>query len=175
VASEFKFTFVLRAVDRVGKTLDRINSRFPKMSRAVKRGAAAFAILQRKTLAAGRALNKFGKGMVRVGKSMSTKLTAPIGLAGVAIVRTAVLFKSSMNRVGALTRTIIGGVVDPAFTKLEEKAKMLGATTAFSASEVADAMGFLAQAGFKANQILEAIAPTLNLAAASNTGLAPSE
>jgi TP901 family phage tail tape measure protein len=172
MAKNIPVNLVITGVDRVGKVLDRIKKRFPALARATRRASTAFKIFQAKTERLRRSLAKVGRGMRNVGKQMTTKLTLPIGLAGAGIIRAAVNFQKSMNRVGALTRTIVEGKVAPAFDKLTEKAKMLGRTTAFSASEVADAMGFLAQAGFKTNEILAAIGPTLDLAAASNTGLA---
>lgn len=51
------------------------------------------------------------------------------------------------------------------------KALELGSTTAFTASQAAEGMQFLAMAGFEANQTLAAIGPTLSLAAATATDL----
>jgi len=164
--------FTLRAVDKIGKTLDKVRSKFPQLGKAVRRLQTRFTLLKAKTEAFRKSMKKMGGNMKRVGKSMTASLTLPIGLAGAKIISTAVDFQKSMNRVGALTRTIIQGKVAPAFKALEEQAKTLGSTTAFSAREVADAMGFLAQAGFKTDEIMQSIGSTLNLAAASNTDLA---
>lgn len=57
---------------------------------------------------------------------------------------------------------------------LKDKARELGATTAFSATEAGQGMAFLAQAGLTANQILTATPTVLNLAAASGMDLARS-
>ncbi len=78
-------------------------------------------------------------------------------------------FEQQLNRVRALT-----GATGADFAKLESEAKRLGETTQFSASQVADAQGFLAQAGFETNQILGSLEGTLNLAAAAQLDLASS-
>lgn len=76
-------------------------------------------------------------------------------------------FESAMARVLALT-----GASEDEFARLTGEAKRLGATTAFSASQAAEAMGFFALAGFKVDDILRATGPTLNLAAAGQLELA---
>jgi TP901 family phage tail tape measure protein len=57
---------------------------------------------------------------------------------------------------------------------LTNTAKRMGATTLFRASEAAEGMKFLGMAGFEANEIIEAIPATLDLAIAGNIGLAES-
>ena len=107
-------------------------------------------------------LSKIGVGAV-----------AAVGVAvvgfGAQIAITAGNFEAGMNRVEA-----VSGATGEQFAALEQQAKDLGATTQFSASEAADAMGFLAQAGFEADEILGAMPGTLNLAAAANVDLATS-
>lgn len=102
-----------------------------------------------------------------VGRAMTVGLTVPIVTAGAAIIKLGSDFEKSMNRVQALT-----GESGALLAKLRDQAKELGATTVFSASQASDAMGFLAQAGFKANQIFAAMPATLDLAAAAQTDLA---
>jgi len=55
---------------------------------------------------------------------------------------------------------------------LRDEAKLLGASTKFSATEAAEGMGFLAQAGLDMTEIAKAIGPSLSLAAAGNIELA---
>src|SRR5690606_29752779 len=111
-------------------------------------------------------LQSVGKRMTDVGKTLSTRVTLPIVGAGVAILKTAGDFEAGMNRVRALT-----GATGETFGALEEQAKLLGRTTQFTASQAADAMGFLAMAGFDANQILGAMPGTLELAASAQLDL----
>lgn len=112
-------------------------------------------------------IKKMGQSMRNIGMQMTLGLTVPIGIFGASILQTAGDFEASMNRVQNLTKATI-----TEFKVLENQARELGATTAFSASEAAQAMGFLGMAGFETNQILSAMPSTLNLAAASGMELA---
>lgn len=59
-----------------------------------------------------------------------------------------------------------------AMAQIEEKARELGATTRFTASQAVDAMNQLALAGFKVDEIMGAIPNVLNLATAANLDIA---
>lgn len=78
-------------------------------------------------------------------------------------------FESSMNTVQSKLQISTYAMQD-----LREQAKDLGATTSFSASQAADGMGYLAQAGLNAKEIISAMPHTLNLAAAASMDLAQS-
>lgn len=70
-------------------------------------------------------------------------------------------FGQAMSTVRAVT-----GATESQFVSLENRAKELGKTTRFSATQAAEGMLFLARAGFDTNQVLGAIGGTLNLAQA---------
>lgn len=108
-----------------------------------------------------RPFNSISRAAQDVGKSLTVGLTVPIAALAVAAGKMAIDFEQGMNRVAAVT-----GATGTEFQRLEDLAKQLGSTTKFSATEAADAMGFLGQAGFDTAQILEAVPATLNLAAA---------
>lgn len=112
-------------------------------------------------------IEKFGKGLSQVGKTMTIGLTLPIVAFGASTLKTAADFEMSMNRVQVLSRAT-GGQLEA----MEKQARDLGATTKFSASEAGDAMGYLAMAGFSADKIMGAMPGTLALAAASGMDLA---
>src|SRR5699024_5782499 len=76
-------------------------------------------------------------------------------------------FDKSMNRVAALS-----GATGDELDAMRDQAKDLGRTTSFSASQAADAMGFLAMAGFKTNDIIKVMPGTLSLAAAGQMDIA---
>ena len=121
----------------------------------------------RKGLAKGKAAaQKFGASMKSVGQDLSLKLTAPIVAFGALSLKAAGDFEAGMNQVKA-----VSGATEEQFISLREQAKELGATTQFSASEAAAGMGFLAQAGFEANEILSAMPGTLQLASAAQLEL----
>lgn len=105
----------------------------------------------------------------RVGRFMTVGLTLPALAAGAAITRVAGNFESSMNRVGA-----ISGATGADFEALRDRAREMGAATVFSASESADALGFLAMAGQSVSEQIEALPGVLDLAAAGQIDLARS-
>jgi len=112
---------------------------------------------------------RVGRDVQGIGRNMTRRLTLPILGAGAAIIGTAARFEASMNQVRALA--------DPTadeFELLKQKALSLGATTQFTAAQVADAMAELALTGLDAAQTLIAIEPQLQLAAASGQDLATS-
>lgn len=76
-------------------------------------------------------------------------------------------FETSMLRVKA-----ISGATGAEFQSLTDLAKELGSTTAFTAREAAQAMGFLAQAGFDVGEVNKALPKVLSLAAAGQLDLA---
>lgn len=114
----------------------------------------------------GKSMETVGKRMQSVGKRMSTWVTAPIVGIGAASLKMAGDFEQAMNQVAALS-----GATGDQLDALRAKAKELGETTMFSASEAADAMGFLAMAGFDTNEVLAAIPGTLQLAASAQMDL----
>lgn len=75
-------------------------------------------------------------------------------------------FQAQMDKVG-----VIAGATGDDFKDLEDKARELGATTAFSASEAAGAMELLASAGLGVNEILTSTGDVLSLAGAGGTDL----
>nr|MDE7486845.1 phage tail tape measure protein [Streptococcus agalactiae] len=108
-----------------------------------------------------------GQGMQSVGRSLSKYVTLPIVGLGVAAAKTFGDFESQMNRVKA-----ISGATGADFEKLRKQAIDLGASSVFSAKEVAQGQEMMASAGFNANQILAASPGVMSLAAASGGDLA---
>lgn len=87
-------------------------------------------------------------------------------------------FESAMSRVEAISdassKTVVtdsGEVVD-ALQALTDKAKEMGATTKFTATESAEALNYMAMAGWEPQQMYEGLAGIMNLAAASGEDLA---
>ena len=76
-------------------------------------------------------------------------------------------FESSISRLGAVSRA-----TGSELKSLRDIAKELGSTTEFSASQAADGLNFLAMAGFNAAEAMAAIPAVLDLATASQMGLA---
>lgn len=76
-------------------------------------------------------------------------------------------FESEMSHVKA-----ISGATEEEFASLSDKAKELGATTKFTATESAQAFGYMAMAGWKPEQMEAGIDGVINLAAASGESIA---
>lgn len=66
----------------------------------------------------------------------------------------------------------ISGATGDDLKALTDKAKEMGATTKFSASESADALQYMAMAGWKTDDMLNGLEGIMNLAAASGEDLA---
>lgn len=115
-------------------------------------------------------LSKMGKlaktGLKTVATTVSAVSTA-LGGAAAAAVKVGVSFESEMSKVSA-----ISGATGDELQKLTDKAKEMGAKTKFSASESAQAMEYMAMAGWKTQDMLSGIEGIMDLAAASGEDLA---
>ena len=112
----------------------------------------------------------FGDGMKKVGKLAA----AAFGAAEVAVaafakssVDTGMKFDSAMSQVAATMGTTVDQIGE-----LRDYAQKMGQTTAFSASEAADAMNILAMAGYNTKDIISTLPAVLNMAAAGGLGIA---
>ena len=76
-------------------------------------------------------------------------------------------FEAQMSTVAA-----ISGATGDDFDALQKKAKEMGATTSFSATEAGQAMEYMAMAGWKTKDMVDGIEGIMNLAAASGEELA---
>lgn len=76
-------------------------------------------------------------------------------------------FEASMSNVEALS-----GASGDQLQALTDKAKEMGATTKFTAGESADALSYMALAGWDTQSMLQGISPVMELAAAANMDLA---
>lgn len=112
-------------------------------------------------------LQGVGSVMTSAGKTLTTAVTAPVVALGTAAVNTTANFDKSMSKVQALS-----GATGKDFQTLRQKAQDMGATTRYSASEAADALGYMALAGWDTNQMVSGLDGVLNLAAASDMDLA---
>ncbi|MBW3469074.1 phage tail tape measure protein [Arthrospiribacter ruber] len=112
-------------------------------------------------------LQGFSRKLDNIAKDLSAKVSLPLTLLGGIATNVASDFSDSMLKVQGLT-----GATGDSFDSLTKKAKELGGNTAFSASQVADAMGYMALAGYDTNKILESIPATLHLASSAGGNLA---
>ena len=114
-----------------------------------------------------RAMDKMGRKMQQTGKNLSMKLTAPLAAIGAVSFNVFKGFEQEMSKVQA-----VSGATADEFKALSDNAKELGASTMFSAREVASLQTEFAKLGFSAKEITKVTGSTLALAQASGTDLA---
>lgn len=110
----------------------------------------------------------------RMGKATKVAgavIAGGLGVAAGAATKVGMDFEASMDQVAA-TMGIVGDASDSNFRKLSEAAKQMGATTKYSASESAEALNYLALAGYDTDKAISALPKVLNLAAAGGIDLA---
>lgn len=130
-----------------------------------------------KIAATGEKLKTVGDNISSAGQKL-LPVTVGVTALGTASVTTAANFESSMSQVQAtmgITKdamsTVNGQSVNTMDT-LSKLAKKMGAETAFSASECAEALNYLALAGYDTQQMCDTLPTVLNLAAAGDIALA---
>ena len=116
--------------------------------------------------AKGEKLKTVGENISNVGTRLLPVTGAVVGL-GTAAVKVAADFDSAMSQVAA-----VSGATGSDLDRLRDKAREMGAKTKFSASEAAEAMNYMAMAGWKTEDMLSGIEGVMNLAAASGEDLA---
>ena len=114
----------------------------------------------------GSKLQSVGDGMKAVGSTMTTKVTAPIVAGLGSAIKVTMDFDASMSKVAA-----VSGATGKDFDALRDKAIEMGDKTKFSASESAEAMNYMAMAGWKTEDMLSGISGIMSLAAASGEEL----
>lgn len=110
--------------------------------------------------------SKVGGTITKAGESLLPLTTGLVGLGATAVKITAD-FDQQMSKVSA-----ISGATGDDFDSLRDKANEMGEKTKFSATESAEAMEYMAMAGWKTKDMLGGIEGIMNLAAASGEDLA---
>ena len=125
------------------------------------------AVAVQKIAAVGKDLKNLGDKISGVGTTLTKTVTTPIVGLGTVAVKTAADFDTAMSQVGA-----VSGATGSELEALRDKAREMGSKTKFSASEAAEAMNYMAMAGWKTSDMLSGIEGIMNLAAASGEDLA---
>lgn len=153
---------VTSTLDKVKNATDKINNKEAKVK--VKAEDQASSIIEK----ANGKLNSWLKAGAK--KIISIGIAGAVAAGGFGLkesIQTFSDFESSMKNVQAITQA-----TDSDYKKMYDDAKQLGATTAFSAKQSADAMSYLGMAGYKTDDIISAMPGLLNAAAASGEDLA---
>ena len=116
--------------------------------------------------AAGEVMQNVGDKISGAGEKL-LPVTAGITALGTVAVKTGADFDAAMSKVAA-----VSGATGDDLEALRAKAREMGSQTKFSASEAAEAMNYMAMAGWKTEDMLSGIEGVMNLAAASGEDLA---
>lgn len=146
-----KWTVFGQEIQTAGSNMDEAGNKTLSLGDVIKANLISSAIISGvKELANG--IKELAKGAISVGMD----------------------FESGMSQVaatmGMTTQEIAGG--SEAYTKLENAAKEAGNTTQFSATQAAEALNYMALAGYDADKAVETLPTVLNLAAAGGMDLA---
>lgn len=120
---------------------------------------------------------KLGGILKGVGVALVAATTA-VGAFAASSVNTGMVFDSSMSQVAATMGYSVeelntaGSEANETYNELREFAMEMGSTTAFSASQAADALNYMALAGYDADTSMAMLPNVLNLAAAGGIELA---
>lgn len=142
-------SIILSAVDKMSRVVDQTFGKVRSQLEATQRQADH---ISKKAFS-------FGRDAATIGASLGMALAVPVKIG--------MEFEQQMAQVGAVARAS-----DAELQEMTATARRMGAVTQFSATEAAQAMQFLAMAGFGVQKSQEALPATLNLAAAGAVDLA---
>ncbi|MFF7090650.1 phage tail tape measure protein, partial [Streptomyces anthocyanicus] len=112
-------------------------------------------------------IRSIGDSMKSGGRNMSLHVTAPIAAGFGAAMKKSIDFDDTMRKVKATS-----GATGDEFNQLRTKALQMGRDTKFTASESAEAMNYMALAGWDTKDMLKGVGGVMDLAAASGEDLA---
>ena len=133
--------------------------------KALEKEANSASVAMQSISAAGEKLKDVGGKISGAGQALMPLSAAAAGI-GAGIIKTTADFDASMSKVAA-----ISGAAGDDFDALRNKAREMGATTKFTASEAAEAMNYMAMAGWKTEDMLSGVSGIMSLAAASGEEL----
>ena len=116
---------------------------------------------------AGTRFEALGSSLKTVGSTITTAVSLPLLALGAGAIKTASDFEAGMSKVSALS-----GATGDDLKMLEDKAREMGSTTKYSATESAEALSYMALAGWDAEQMAAGLEPALKLAGAAGMDLA---
>ncbi len=144
--------------------LDLDSSKFKSGLKAAQSSLSEFA---NKSNDAGTRFQALGSSLKTVGSTITTAVSLPLLALGAGAIKTASDFEAGMSKVSALS-----GATGDDLKMLEDKARKMGSTTKYSATESAEALSYMALAGWDAEQMAAGLEPSLKLAGAAGMELA---
>lgn len=154
--TEAQLELLTEEINNTNKAIDNFDA--TQMSKELKEAGENLENLGGKLETVGGKLNSTGNTLIA--------LSAPIvAFAGYAV-KAGTEFQYGMAQVQA-----ISGATGKELEKLTEKAKEIGATTQWSASQASEGLQYLSMAGWNTQSMLEGLTPIVNLATASTENL----
>ena len=147
-------------------TLRTMTAELGETNQAIVKQSSAWYALSKGCEASAKKLRAVGTAMNSTGNSLSMYATMPILAVGTATVKAASSFEAAMSEVKA-----ISGATGEEFDALVEKARHMGETTKYSATQSAEALKYMAMAGWRTQQMLDGLEGIMYLAASSGEEL----
>lgn len=167
--AEGEINALIASLQKLGQAAQQVSKHTQDFANQAQQGfkriTPALDELQQKMQSIGSAMSSFGLGMA----GFAASLAVPIGYS----VKIAHDFEKQMNKVKAIM-SASGQVTDESFKAMSDRARELGATTEYSATQAGQALQYLTQSGFTAQQSMEALPGVLNLATAAGLELGQS-
>lgn len=156
----FTVETIFKAVDKMSRPVTRMQNKIGKFTRRTERG------MKKLNRAAGNVGKGFAKGLAIGGVALTL-----FGAGLVDVINTGKVFEQNIiNAAAKFPGEIKKGT--KAFQDLENAALKAGKTTEFTASDSAEALNFLAMAGFDSVSAIAALPGVIDLATAANIDLA---
>lgn len=160
MAGRFSIEAVFKAVDRVTAPVSRMQNRVGKFTRSMSRG---FRRVEKAAISMARGIKR--------GMQASTVALVAFGAAAINVIGVGAEFGRAIGSAAAkFPEQIQRGT--QAFKDLEEAARAVGRTTEFTSTQAAQALNFLAKAGFSAEFSMRILGDVVDFATASEIGLA---
>lgn len=151
------------SIDAVFRAIDRYSAPVRRMQASTDRFARAASVNLKEV---NKVTGDIHNGLVKLGTA-AIAAGAALGTVAHNIIRTGAEFDQQMAAVGAVSL-----MTRDQIKELEDKARELGATTKFSATEVAAGMELMGKAGFENKDVIAGIEGVLAAAAAEGAELA---
>lgn len=155
-----------RGINKLARSSEQLGKRSAKGSRTGQKAMQEWNATTDQFIKKTEKAKKATDGFATAGLSL-LGVAASLGAATFFPIKSATDFEAALSKVVAVT----DGAVDQ-FNELKATASELGRTTKFTATEAAQGMVFLGQAGFDAGEVLSGIGPSLQLAVAAGVDLA---
>ncbi len=149
-----------REIIKTESKLKSLQSQFAKM------GNPRLTAIGGQFKAVGAKLTSVGTKVKDFGANLTTKVTVPIAAVGGFALKTAADFDAGMSEVQS-----ISGATGKDFDALRAKAREMGEKTQFTATQSAEALKYMAMAGWDTDKMLSGLPGVMNLAAASGEEL----